>query len=139
MELVDLDGVDARIPVAVLQFCDGFPEGLIELYDTAMKDILESDEYGERDTALDQHIDDAPNIDGGFLRGDDNVAIVIDRKIAVAPCAHEVLNLGVDRGPARSAGSGLLGHVGKDQFAARRSSTYVNRSGATMVASDSIT
>src|SRR5262249_23499631 len=86
--LVDLDGVDAPVVAAVVEFRDRAAEGVVDLTDAMSQDVGETEQDGQLDAALLQLIHQLLQIDAALLTlvgVDRDVALLIDVEVALAP------------------------------------------------------
>ena len=101
--LVDLDGVDAAVFALVMVLGDGGLKGAVQLAQTVLQDVGEADQNGQVDAAQHQRVDQFLEVDrarGVLFRVDQDVPVVADRKIALAPTGDVVEIAGDLRGPA---------------------------------------
>ena len=91
--LVDLDGVDAAVAALVAVLLHGGLEGVVDFADAVAENVGEAEEDRQLDAARLQVVDELLEVDGvlGPLVGmDDDVAVVVDGEVALAPVADAV-------------------------------------------------
>src|SRR5262249_53783745 len=91
--LVDLDGVDAAVAALVAELLHRRLEGVVDLADAVAEDVGEAEQDRQLDAAGLEVVEELLEVDGvvGPLVGvDDDVAVLVDREVALAPVADTV-------------------------------------------------
>ena len=107
--LIHLDRVNAAVAPLVVELLDGVRERLVDLADAMAEDVGEAEQDRELDAAFLELIDEFLEVDrllGLLVRMDDDVALVVDGEVALAPVADAVGFVGVLDLPLRHHADG---------------------------------
>ena len=101
--LIDLDGEDAFVLALVFGLFDRLAEARVELVDAGFQDVADADQHGHVHAAFLDAVDDVGQADRrgvlARIRGDRELALVVDVEIPGAPVVDAVKRGGILRRP----------------------------------------
>jgi hypothetical protein len=100
--LVDLDGINTKIPSLVTVIFDRFAEGLVNLTEPMLEDISEADQDGRRYTPFDEDVDELLAVHDPIellCRMDQQMSLGSHGKVSLSPTGHVIELAGIRSRP----------------------------------------